>query len=124
MKLPLPVSGKPPKSLSFALSARGEEGCIAAVVEPLPVELRLKFIPHAILAVDDGSMDSTWAIPQELKAGNPDCEPVQKNGEHGFGRAISLGCNRVAGGAALATTAADGLARKAGGGIYSGAWWA
>ena len=95
MKLPLPVSSETLKLLSLFIPARDEEECLAGAVEPLPVELRLNAIPHEI--------------------------PMAHEGERGFGRAITLGCDRVAGGAALATMAADGLARKSGGGIYSGA---
>jgi len=42
MKLPSPVSSEPLKLLSVVIPARDEEGCIAATVEHLHVELRLK----------------------------------------------------------------------------------
>jgi len=42
MKLPSPVSTEPLKLLSVVIPARDEEGCIAATVEHLHVELRLK----------------------------------------------------------------------------------
>jgi dolichol-phosphate mannosyltransferase len=101
MKLPSPVSVEPLKLLSVVIPARDEGGCIAATVEHLHVELRLKAIPHEILVVDDGSTDSTWAILQELGARIPECKPVQNNGEHGFGRAITLGFNHIAGDAVV-----------------------
>ena len=101
MKLPLPVSKEPLKLLSIVIPARDEEGCIAATVEHLHVELRLKSVPHEILVVDDGSTDSTWSILQELSTRIPECKPVQNHGEHGFGRAITLGFNYIAGDAVV-----------------------
>ncbi len=101
MKLPMPTSVEPLKLLSVVIPAKDEEGCIAATVEHLHVELRLKAIPHEILVVDDGSTDSTWAILQELSSRIPECKPVQNSGEHGFGRAITLGFNYIAGDAVV-----------------------
>jgi dolichol-phosphate mannosyltransferase len=101
MKLPAPVSNEPLKLLSVLIPARDEESCIAATLEHLHVELRLKAVPHEILVVDDGSTDATWAILQELTTRIPECEPVQNNGEHGFGRAITFGFNHMAGDAVV-----------------------
>jgi dolichol-phosphate mannosyltransferase len=85
----------------MVIPARNEEGCIAATVEHLHVELRRKAIPHEILVVDDGSTDSTWAVLQELTTRIPECKPVQNNGEHGFGRAITFGFDHVSGDAVV-----------------------
>ena len=52
--------------LSVVLPARDEEGCIAATVEHLHLELRLHKVPHEIVVVDDGSEDDTWKILCEL----------------------------------------------------------
>lgn len=97
MKLPSPTTSEPLGLLSVVIPARNEEGCIAATVEHLHVELRLKAIPHEIVVVDDGSTDSTWAVLQELTTRIPECKPVQNNGEHGFGRAITFGFDHVSG---------------------------
>jgi dolichol-phosphate mannosyltransferase len=96
-----PVPTPPLKFLSVVIPARDEESCIASTVEHLHVELRLKAIPHEIVVVDDGSTDSTWVILQELKTRIPECKPVQNNGEHGFGRAITFGFDHVAGDAVV-----------------------
>lgn len=101
MKSPLPGPRKPLKLLSIVIPARDEEGCIASTVEHLHVELRLKAIPHEILVVDDGSSDSTWKILEELRARVPECRPVQNTGEHGFGRAITLGFDHITGDAVV-----------------------
>lgn len=74
MKSPLPVPREPLKLLSIVIPARNEEGCIAATVEHLHVELRLHAISHEILVVDDGSTDSTWEILQDLHARIPECK--------------------------------------------------
>jgi glycosyltransferase involved in cell wall biosynthesis len=56
--------------LSVVIPARDEEGCIAATVEHLHLELTLNGVPHEIIVVDDGSTDSTSAILQGLQSHN------------------------------------------------------
>ena len=101
MKSPPPVSSEPLELLSVVIPARDEAGCIAATVEHLHVELRLHGIRHEIVVVDDGSTDSTWPILQALTARIPECKPVQNTGEHGFGRAITLGFEQARGDAVV-----------------------
>src|SRR6478736_2451539 len=97
MKLPPPDSRTPLQLLSVVIPARNEEGCIAATLEHLHLELRLQQIPHEILVVDDGSTDSTWTLLQEIQARIPQCKPIQNLGAHGFGRAITYGFNHASG---------------------------
>lgn len=87
--------------LSVVIPARDEEGCIAATVEHLHLELRLNGIPHEIVVVDDGSSDRTWPILTELKARIPELAPVQNTGLHGFGRAIIHGLDHMRGDAVV-----------------------
>jgi dolichol-phosphate mannosyltransferase len=101
MRSPPPTPREPLQLLSVVLPARDEEGCVAATVEHLHLELRLKQIPHEIVVVDDGSTDSTWALLQELHTRIPECKPVQNLGEHGFGRAITYGFSQSAGDAVV-----------------------
>jgi dolichol-phosphate mannosyltransferase len=101
MKSPSPSTKEPLKLLSVVIPARDEEGCIAATVEHLHVELRLKSIPHEIVVVDDGSTDATCAILQELSTRILECKPIQNLSEHGFGRAITLGFNHISGDAVV-----------------------
>jgi dolichol-phosphate mannosyltransferase len=87
--------------LSIVLPARDEEGCIAATVEHLHLELSLSQVPHEIVVVDDGSSDTTWSILQEIRARMPELAPVQNLGAHGFGRAIIHGINSSSGDAVV-----------------------
>lgn len=91
----------PLRLLSIVLPARDEEGCIAATVEHLHLELSLSQVPHEIVVVDDGSSDATWSILQTIKARMPELTPVQNLGSHGFGRAIICGIDSSAGDAVV-----------------------
>lgn len=101
MKSPPPASREPLQLLSVVIPARNEEGCIAATVEQLHLELRLQQIPHEIVVVDDGSTDSTWSLLQEIHTRMQECKPVQNPGDHGFGRAITHGFSHVTGDAVV-----------------------
>lgn len=101
MKSPPPVIREPLQSLSVVIPARNEEGCIAATIEHLHLELSMNHIRHEIVIVDDGSTDSTWRILQEIHSRIPECKPVQNLGEHGFGRAITYGFTQATGDAVV-----------------------
>ncbi|NDV62938.1 glycosyltransferase family 2 protein [Puniceicoccales bacterium CK1056] len=87
--------------LSVVLPARDESGCIEATLRHLHLDLSLQKIPHEIIPVDDGSTDTTWEILQGLSNEIPEIKPVQNKGDNGFGRAIRLGLERMAGDAAV-----------------------
>jgi len=87
--------------LSIVMPARDEEGCIAATVEHLHLELTLNHIPHEIIVVDDGSSDKTWSILGEIHERMPELSPVQNLGPHGFGRAIIRGIDNAKGDAVV-----------------------
>jgi dolichol-phosphate mannosyltransferase len=96
-----PAPNKKLELLSVVIPARDEEGCIASTVEHLHIELRLRDVPHEIVAVDDGSTDRTWEILQELRARVPTLAPIQNRGANGFGRAIAAGLGAVTGDAVV-----------------------
>lgn len=83
--------------MSVVIPARDEEGCIASTVEHLHLELRLAGIPHEIVVVDDGSSDGTWRILEDLKGRIAELKPLRNTGQHGFGRAVTLGLDRSSG---------------------------
>ena len=96
-----PQPAPPLTRLSIVIPARDEEGCIAATVEHLHLELRLHAIEHEIVVVDDGSTDRTWQILADLSAAMPELRPVQNNGPHGFGRAVAYGLDQISGDAVV-----------------------
>ncbi len=83
--------------LSIIIPARDEEGCIAATIEHLHLELNLHAIPHEILVIDDGSADSTWSILESVSEKILALRPIRNPGPHGFGRAITLGLDHFTG---------------------------
>ena len=101
MKQQPPMSKEPLQLLSVVIPARNEEGCIAATVEHLHVELRLHGIAHEIVVVDDGSTDETWSVLHNLTSRVPTLKPIQNTGEHGFGRAIILAFDQIGGDAVV-----------------------
>lgn len=102
MRSPAPVSQTGQLNLlSVVIPARNEEGCIVSTVEHLYVELRLHGVPHEIVAVDDGSSDSTWQKLLALAERVPTLRPLQNDGLHGFGRAIIYGLDHMNGDAVV-----------------------
>jgi dolichol-phosphate mannosyltransferase len=102
MKSPPPAApSEPLRLLSVVIPAHDEEGCIAATVEHLHVELRLHGIEHEIVVVDDGSTDGTWQALAEVRTRVPELNPVRNEGLHGFGRAVIMGLDRFRGDAVV-----------------------
>jgi len=100
-KRPQPTSNEPLRTLSVIIPARNEQDCIVSTVEHLHVELRIQGIHHEIIVVDDGSTDDTWKVLGAAISRVPTLKPVQNAGQHGFGRAVTLGFDRMSGDAAV-----------------------
>ena len=91
------MDGTPLKLLSVLIPARNEEGCIAATVEHLHLELSLNRIPHEIVVIDDGSTDGTWNVLQDLTRKHAALRPLRNGGLNGFGRAVTQGIDAAHG---------------------------
>jgi len=87
--------------LSVVIPARSEEGCIAATVEHLHLELDVRKIAHEIIVVDDASTDGTAATLERLRRRLPQVVVVKNPGPHGFGRAIVRGVDAMSGDAVV-----------------------
>jgi dolichol-phosphate mannosyltransferase len=99
-----PSPANPPNELrllSIIIPARDEQDCVISTVRHLHLELQLRNVPHEIVVVDDGSKDNTWQMLTEVKKEIPELNPVQNQGQHGFGRAIICGLGRMRGDAAV-----------------------
>ena len=96
-----PPAGEPLKVLTVIIPARNEEGCIGSTVEHLHGEFRRNGIEHEILVIDDGSTDNTWRVLAETGTRVPTLRPLQNRGQHGFGRAVTLGIDQMKGDAAI-----------------------
>src|SRR5215831_18461583 len=92
---------KPLQLLSVVIPARNEQDCIGAMIEHLDLELRLNDIPHEIVVVDDGSTDATWELLTALALHVSSLRPIQNVGQHGFGRAVVCGVDRIQGDAVI-----------------------
>ena len=87
--------------LSIVIPARNEEGCIKQALEKLHHTLSSHSISHEIVVVDDGSQDATWAILSEVSSQIKQLVAVKNLGLNGFGRAISVGLERITGDAVV-----------------------
>jgi dolichol-phosphate mannosyltransferase len=86
---------------SVVMPARDEEDSLPPTLRELFAVFSKEGVPHEIVAVDDGSKDSTWKVLQSLQAEIPTLAPVQNPGPNGFGRAVVCGLNNIKGDAVV-----------------------
>jgi dolichol-phosphate mannosyltransferase len=101
MSPPAASPNSPVTLLSVVIPARDEAGCIASTIQHLALELSLHSIRHEIVVVDDGSEDNTWQVLGGMKKNLPGLKPIQNKGQHGFGRAVTLGLEYASGDAVV-----------------------
>lgn len=97
----IPEHTSPLKLLTVIIPARDEAECICSTVQHLSLELKLRDVPHEIIAVDDGSSDNTWELLQDLQKSLPVLKPIQNKGLNGFGRAVICGLDHMTGDAVV-----------------------
>ena len=96
-----PVRAKPLQLYSVVIPARNEEESLPSTLREIHQTLLAEKIPHEIVVVDDGSIDRTWTVLQELQAAIPTLRPTQNSGLHGFGRAVVWGLDHSTGDAVV-----------------------
>jgi len=87
--------------LSVVIPARDEAACVAKTAENIHLELKLNRVPHEIVVVDDGSLDRTWSIMEELSRENPAFRVVRNDGVRGYGAAVIKGFDSAQGDAVV-----------------------
>jgi len=91
------MTAGPLSLLTVVIPAFNEADCITSTVSHLSVELRIHQVPHQIVIVDDHSTDRTWDRLEELRQSIPEVEVIQNSGPRGYGRAVSVGVDRMKG---------------------------
>jgi dolichol-phosphate mannosyltransferase len=97
VKIALPEPQEPLRLFSIVIPARDEEASVGGTVDHLYAELQQHQIQHEIVVVDDGSTDGTWSALAQAAGRVPTLRPIQNAGEHGFGRAVTLGLDHTRG---------------------------
>lgn len=83
--------------LSVVIPARNEEGCIEATLRNLCAALEAETIQHEILAINDGSTDTTEEILRRLECELPSVRCLNNGPPHGFGLAVRRGLDNFTG---------------------------
>jgi len=83
--------------LSVVIPARDEADNLIACIRGINRELEKHKIIHEILAVNDGSTDSTQSVLADLAKEIPTLVTMPNHGENGFGRAVRLGLKEFSG---------------------------
>lgn len=92
-----PIPGPPLQLFSIVIPARDEEESLPGTIRALYQEFQTHGIPHEIVVVDDGSTDQTFPVLLELQHLVPTLRPLQNQGDHGFGRAVTVGLRQAKG---------------------------
>jgi dolichol-phosphate mannosyltransferase len=83
--------------LTVVVPAKDEEGCIAATLEHLHLELTLHKINHEIIVVNDGSADNTEKLVEAVSHKIKEIRHTRNGHSPGFGSAIRTGIEKARG---------------------------
>ena len=90
------------KLLSVVIPARDEDESLPETLRDIHATLKAAEIEHELVVIDDGSVDSTWVVLENLRQSEiPTLKPFQNKGTHGFGSAILCGLNNSIGDAVV-----------------------
>jgi dolichol-phosphate mannosyltransferase len=93
--------------LSIVIPARNEANNIGITIDNLVERLKKDGVAYEIIAVDDGSSDTTPGEVEKRACQDPNIRLVRNTGKHGFGYAIRCGLSVFTGDAVIIVMADD-----------------
>lgn len=67
-----PMTANAPKLISFVIPVKDEEASLRELYDRIAAEMRTLARPFEIIFIDDGSVDTSWRVIEELARENPD----------------------------------------------------
>src|SRR4051794_35457279 len=89
------------KKLSILVAAYNEEDSLRPSMEAVLAAPLAAGLEREIIVVDDGSMDDTWAIAQELAAEHPELRIFRQTPNQGKGAALHRAIQEMTGDLAI-----------------------
>jgi dolichol-phosphate mannosyltransferase len=85
------------KKLSVVIPSKNEAENLSICIENISETLKSHYIFHEILVVDDGSIDNTKDIIDDLRLQNHYVKYIKNRGANGFGYAVRIGLAEFSG---------------------------
>lgn len=93
--------------LSIVIPARNEAGNVGTTIDSLTERLKKENIIYELIAVDDGSSDTTPDEIEKRSRSDPGVRLIRNTGKHGFGCAVCCGLETFTGDAVVIVMADD-----------------